>query len=175
MLVDEINTVYGEEYCKPDIKITKSLKFMQNVLDESLRLRPPAVPISSKDVMSDDVLPCGVKLKKGEHVIFQPPVLQTLKKYWGEDALAFKPERWQDPKKVDRKAFIPFQAGERICLGMNMAYEEAKCILSLVLHKGYRFRLDQREHEETVYATVGITQIAEGMFMQVFNNRIPLS
>lgn len=171
LLINEVNTVYGEE-CKPDIKKIKSLKYMQFVLDEVLRLRPPAVPVSSKLVTQDDILPNGVKLRKGEHVIFQPPVLQTLTKYWGNDALEFKPERWQDQNKINRKAFIPFRAGERICLGMTMAYEEAKCVLSLLLHKGYRFRQDTVKHEETIYPT-SISQFAEGMFMKVTNEALP--
>jgi hypothetical protein len=36
----------------PDIKQNKLLKYMQCVLDETLRLRPPAVPVAAKGILT---------------------------------------------------------------------------------------------------------------------------
>lgn len=57
-------------------------------------------------------------------------LMQRREDLWGKDALEYKPERWLDPASVkamtsDPFKFIPFNAGPRICLGQNFAYNEA--------------------------------------------------
>merc|ERR1712070_372228 len=70
-----------------------------------------------------------------------------------EQAEAMKPERWfkYDEKLKRNKAIIPnsfefpvFQAGPRICLGMNMALMEVKIVVVMLLQK-YTFSLAEEE------------------------------
>jgi hypothetical protein len=49
---------------------------------------------------------------------------------------------------------------------MNMAYEEAKCILSLIIQKGYRFRLVESDKPERILP-FAIIQLNGGMFMNI--------
>lgn len=50
---DEIASVVGDEV--PSMENTKKLKYVQNVMDETLRFYPPAVPFNSKLTTKDTV------------------------------------------------------------------------------------------------------------------------
>ena len=45
---------------------------------------------------SDDVLPDGFNVRKGDVIAYMPYAMGRMKYIWGEDALEFKPERWLD-------------------------------------------------------------------------------
>lgn len=51
------------------------------------------------------------------------------------DPDAFKPERFADPKAIDRFAYLPFSAGPRVCIGANFAIQEAVIILATLLSR----------------------------------------
>jgi len=139
-LREEILSVVGQE--KPTMKHTKQLKFLQMVIEESLRLYPPAVPSNVKLVTRDTVLPNGARVKKGDNIAYSPYIVHRLKEYWGDDSEEFRPSRWENPDIIKHPyQFVPFQKGPRICLGMNMAYEEAKCCLIMMFQNGIHFKL----------------------------------
>jgi len=90
--------------------------------------------------------------------------LHRLEEYWGENAKDFYPERWEVPLKHNFQ-FLPFQEGPRICLGMNMAYEEAKVVIAMVLKAGYRLRL--APGEDASYVPSIVLPAKSGMRMVV--------
>lgn len=100
----------------------KSCRYLQHVLQESLRLHP-AVPFNNRQAVRDTVLPVGggpdqtkpIAIRKGQVVGFVPYAMQRRKDLWGEDADLFKPERW-DGRKIGWD-YLPFSGGPRICLG----------------------------------------------------------
>lgn len=49
-----------------------------------------------KMCMSDDRLPDGFHVKKGDVVAYQPYAMGRMRFIWGEDAQEFRPERWLD-------------------------------------------------------------------------------
>jgi len=111
------------------------------VINETLRLIPPAIPFNSKISTRDLTLPNGIKIHKGQMLTYTPWVVHRIPKYWGTDAEKFRPERWEDPTLIKHQyQFIPFQKGPRQCLGMNMAYEEAKSCISLLVQNGVVFQ-----------------------------------
>ena len=61
-----------------------------------------------KTCFSDDVLPDGGSVKKGEVVVYMPYAMGRMKFLWGDDALEFKPERWLDENGVFHPA-SPFK------------------------------------------------------------------
>eukprot|EP01124_Arcella_intermedia_P004640 TRINITY_DN1262_c0_g1_i6.p1 TRINITY_DN1262_c0_g1~~TRINITY_DN1262_c0_g1_i6.p1 ORF type:complete len:510 (+),score=150.74 TRINITY_DN1262_c0_g1_i6:54-1583(+) len=141
----EIEEVVGKEVVT--MNHTKELRYLKNVLDEALRLFPPAVPVNSRICLKDVVLPNKVKIRKGGYVSYSPFVVHRLKEFWGEDADEFKPERWEDKDILKHPyQFVPFQKGPRQCLGMNMAYEEAKCCIAILYQNGFRFKLLNKEN-----------------------------
>ena len=56
-----------------------------------------------KCCFSDDTLPDGYAVKKGDMVNYQPYQMGRMKFLWGVDAEEFRPERWLD----DDGVFVP--------------------------------------------------------------------
>jgi cytochrome P450 len=55
------------------------------------------------------------------------------KDLWGEDAIEFKPERWEGRKKGYE--FIPFIAGPQICLGQQYSVTQVAYVIVRFLMK----------------------------------------
>ena len=50
----------------------------------------------------------------------------------------FNPDRFADPKSIDRFSYLPFGDGPRICIGASFALQEAVIILATLLAR-FRF------------------------------------
>jgi len=135
------------------------------VLDESLRLYPPAVPFNSKQATKDVTLPNKVRVKKGQNLEYSPYVIHRLPAYWGPDADVFRPERWEQPLKHPYQ-FVPFQKGPRMCLGMMMAYEEATSCLVNMVQNGIRLEYVGKEVPLKL-SLGGLLALKNGMPMKV--------
>lgn len=111
---------------------------MRAVLEESLRLYPPAATLT-RDAIAADVI-CGQRIQAGTRMVVSPWLVQRHKKLW-TDADLFDPSRFLPGarEKIDRFAFLPFGAGPRICIGMGFALQEAVILLAHILQA---FRLD---------------------------------
>jgi cytochrome P450 len=112
---------------------------LRAVLEESMRLYPPAATLT-RDAVAADVI-CGQRIRAGTRIVVSPWLVQRHKKLW-TDADLFNPARFlPDARdKIDRFAFLPFGAGPRICIGMGFAMQEAVILLAHVLKN---FRLDR--------------------------------
>lgn len=110
-----------------------NLPFIRSIIDEALRLYPPAGMVS-RTAMAPDTL-CGREVRKGDTVIIPIYALHRNELLWS-DPDAFMPDRWQD--KPDRYAYLPFGDGPRICIGMSFALQEAVIILATLLGR-FRF------------------------------------
>ena len=54
----------------------------------------------AKCCLSDDTLPDGYAVKKGDMVNYQPYAMGRMDFLWGADAEEFRPERWLDDDGV---------------------------------------------------------------------------
>jgi cytochrome P450 len=107
------------------------LPYARAVIDETLRLYPPAWLIT-RNSLGDDVLG-GYEVPEGSLIIMSPWLLHRHPDIWVNPD-RFNPQRFIDGD-VDRSAFIPFGAGPRQCIGRDFAYVEAVLLLSsLVAH-----------------------------------------
>ncbi|KAH9707879.1 cytochrome P450 734A1 [Citrus sinensis] len=139
-LREEVLELFGQQNPTPD-GIGK-LKTMSMVINESLRLYPPAVNISrnvEREVrLGKYILPANMELVIPILAIHHDPQI------WGEDVDLFKPERFAEgvakASNNTPAAFLPFSSGPRICVGLNFAATEAKIALSMILQR-YRFNL----------------------------------
>ena len=119
------------------------------------------MPVDPKYNVQHDTLPDGTFVPAGTTVQYFPILMGRDAKAWAPDPLAVRPERWfagAAPAPVSSFAYPVFQAGPRICLGMNFAYLEAK-VLVCALCQRFRLRLapDQtREVEPNVTVTLSI-------------------
>ncbi|KAK2353944.1 hypothetical protein P8452_74441 [Trifolium repens] len=142
----------------------EKMNYLNATLTETLRLYP-AVPVDAKICFSDDTLPDGYSVKKGDMVAYQPYAMGRMKFIWGDDAEEFRPERWLDENGIFQPKnpfkFTAFQAGPRICLGKEFAYRQMK-IFSAVLLGCFRFKLND-EKKNVTYKTM-ITLHIDGGF-----------
>ncbi|KAG0336446.1 hypothetical protein BG000_006572 [Podila horticola] len=161
----EVFDVVGRDR-KPDHEDIKKLKFMKQVINETLRLYP-AVPFNIKTSLEDDVLPNGYFIPKGSLVVHSSYVTHRMKEYWGEDAEEFDPDRWgpERVKMVRPFMFFPFHAGPRICLGQNFAYNQVMNTMTRLL-QNYSWKVadgfePKPESDITMYSRNGLQVIFE--------------
>ena len=115
----------------------EGLVWTRAVIEESMRLFPPAPTLERTAIGPDEIGGPGVKtqaIKPGTMVIISPWVLHRHEKLW-DDPGAFRPERFlpENRKSIDRYAWIPFSAGPRVCIGASFALQEAMIALAAVL------------------------------------------
>ncbi|KAI3908990.1 hypothetical protein MKW98_008938 [Papaver atlanticum] len=113
------------------------LVYLHAAVCESLRLYPP-VPINSKTVLKEVVLPDGSLVKPGMQIIISYYSVGRMSWIWGEDCLEFKPERWIDDdgmliRHENLSKFVTFNLGPRTCLGKDMAFTQIKAVVAALL------------------------------------------
>jgi len=118
---------------------TAALPVTRAVLEEALRLYPPAA-LLSREAIGEDWL-AGVRIPAGTVVTVAPYVLHRHRRLW-RDPDHFDPSRFlgAERERIDRWAYMPFGAGPRICIGMSFAMQEALIVLAHLL-KARRFDL----------------------------------
>ncbi|KAA8895538.1 cytochrome P450 [Sphaerosporella brunnea] len=122
----EIADVVGDAL--PTVQALAEMKFFRAVLNETLRLHPP-VPLTNREPLGPTVILPGkapIRLKQGEPVYLDFFTLHRRQDLWGDDAAAFRPERWGENEQFEREmtarwCFLPFGLGGRSCLGQQLA------------------------------------------------------
>lgn len=105
------------------------LPWTRAVVDEALRLYPPAWAISRRSTRDDVV--GGVAVPAGTLAIVSPWIVHRRSESWA-DPLAFRPERFLDPE-ASRSGYLPFGQGPRLCIGREFALGEMVVVLSRLL------------------------------------------
>jgi cytochrome P450 len=105
------------------------LPLLRMILEESMRLYPPA-PRFDREAVADDQIG-DLQIKKGELMSIWPWVIHRHRKLWTNPD-AFDHTRFSPEKKagMHRFQYIPFGAGPRVCVGMRFAVTEALVILA---------------------------------------------
>ncbi|MCJ7871556.1 cytochrome P450 [Phaeobacter sp. J2-8] len=112
-----------------------NLPYVRQIVDEAMRLYPPAGIISRTAQVADTL--CGREIRPGDTVMVPIYALHRNGLLW-DDPDAFRPERFADRKAVPRYAYLPFGDGPRICIGASFAIQEAVIILATLLSR-FRF------------------------------------
>ncbi|MEZ5910781.1 MAG: cytochrome P450 [Paracoccaceae bacterium] len=113
--------------------VTK-LSLVRRIVDEALRLYPPAA-ILSRTAQADDML-CRRGVRRGDTVMLPIYALHRNHMLW-DDPDRFDPDRFV-AGPADRFAYLPFGDGPRICIGASFALQEAVIILATLLAR-FRF------------------------------------
>jgi cytochrome P450 len=124
----------------------ENLPFVRQIIDEALRLYPPA-GIISRTAQKADTLG-GREIRPGDTVMIPIYALGRHEQLW-DDPNAFKPERFEDRKSIDRYAYLPFGDGPRICIGASFALQEAVIVLATLLSR-YKFTAVKGKDPEPV-------------------------
>jgi cytochrome P450 len=117
----------------------EQLVFTRAVINEALRLYPPAPFMGREALESDDL--ARHEIAKGTQVLISPWIVHRHRRLW-DDPDAFRPERFLPPddRIIPRGAFIPFGLGPRVCIGRGFAVQEILIVLATILPV-FRFRL----------------------------------
>ncbi|KAK4452911.1 cytochrome P450 [Podospora aff. communis PSN243] len=124
---------------EPSWETLRGMKFLNNVIKESLRLFPP-IAINARAANKETVLPRGggpdgtqpVLLPKGTPIRWSVWSLHRNKEVYGTDADEFRPDRWETLRVG--WDYIPFSGGPRICIGQQFALSQ----MALILYRFFR-------------------------------------
>jgi cytochrome P450 len=135
-IADEVDRVIGD--ARPGFAHVDRLVCTRRVIDESLRLYPPAWGFSRQALADDEI--GGYRVPKGSLVFLIPFVIHRRPKLW-PDPTRFDPDRFSPARESARPrfAYIPFGAGPRGCIGNQFALVEAQLIVATVAQ---RFRVE---------------------------------
>jgi cytochrome P450 len=126
------------------------LPLLDQVLDETLRMYPPAWVGPRRAIDAFEV--CGRRVPAGAPVMYSSWVSHRLPDIW-DDPHGFRPERFADDAKakLPRGAYVPFGGGSRSCIGMRFGQLEIRAIMTEALRRfdvapepGYRLRVRQQ-------------------------------
>jgi cytochrome P450 len=115
------------------------LPYTRMVIEEAMRLYPPAHTMTREALADDTIL--GHPIPAGATIYIVPWLVHRNPRLW-ERPERFEPERFA-PERVQarhRFAYIPFGAGPRICIGAAFAMAEAMLILATIAQH-HRLRL----------------------------------
>lgn len=134
-MVKEIEEEIGHDELSYD-NIFK-LKYLDMVLNESLRMHPPSPRITR--LAMEDVVIKGIHIKKGMEVQVPANALHYMPEYWDSPS-EFNPERFSTENKasINEYAYLPFGIGPRNCIGKRLGLLEVKSAVVSLLQR-YRF------------------------------------
>ena len=136
-VVDEVERVVGDG--QPGFQHVPKLIYTKQVIDESMRLFPPAWIIDRLSIEEDQL-----------NEYYVPPNTMVNIFVWGVHR---DPDLWPDPEKFDPErfhpdhpqikhpfAYFPFGGGPRMCIGKSFAFMEMQLILAKMIRE-YDFQL----------------------------------
>ena len=115
------------------------LVYMQQVMNEVLRLYPAAY-LFAREAIVDDVLD-GYPIPAKTLIFISPFVGHRDPNYWAEPD-RFDPGRFEPEQTASRPrhVYYPFGEGPHVCIGNNLALMEMQLILAMALQR-FRLRL----------------------------------
>ncbi|QRV94590.1 cytochrome P450 family protein [Ceratobasidium sp. AG-Ba] len=144
---------------EPSMSDLEKLPYLDQVVREVLRVYP-AVPVISRQATKDAVIPVGqsyidrdgvtrseIRIQKWDTVRVSILAINRAKDVWGDDALEFRPERWDDlPAAVKDMPgvfgnLMTFIHGHHACIGYRFALVETKALLYSLL-RSIEFAID---------------------------------
>ncbi|KAJ1293505.1 hypothetical protein BS78_01G073400 [Paspalum vaginatum] len=141
----EIDAVVGTSRLVTADDVSR-LPYLQCVINETLRLYPPA-PLLLPHESSADCKVGGYDVPKGTMLLVNVYDIQRDPTVW-EDAGKFKPQRFEDGK-ADEKLMMPFGMGRRKCPGDTLALRTIGLVLSTLLQCFEWDRVDGAEIDMT--------------------------
>ncbi|PBP27814.1 cytochrome P450 52A1 [Diplocarpon rosae] len=129
------------EGVKPDYETLRNMKYLKNLLSESLRLCP-VVPGHARFTNKTTTLPRGggfdgaspIYIPHGAIVVYSVYNMQRRRDLYGADAEEFNPDRWDEGLRPGW-AYLPFNGGPRICVGQIFALTEASYTIVRLLQE----------------------------------------
>lgn len=152
----EVDEVLGRDISlRPTLKQVNQLQYVNQIIQESLRLYPTA-PAFSLYPYEDEIIGGKYKLKERTFTTVLTLMLHRDKSVWGENAENFDPENFSKEAVAARpvNAYKPFGNGQRACIGRQFAMQEAVLVVGMILQ---RFELvDHTNYELKIKESMSI-------------------
>lgn len=133
-LVDEVRTADAAGRLSSPITDgeARTLPYLQAVIKEGLRVFPPVTGLMPTVVPAGGDVIGGVHVPEGTEIGWSAFGVQHNKAVYGEDAEAFRPERWLEEESKDEETLrtmvgtweLIFKSGKWQCLGRSVALME---------------------------------------------------
>ncbi|MBF2718221.1 cytochrome P450 [Agrobacterium vitis] len=119
----------------PTVQHLERLKYVEQVLMETLRLWPTA-PAFAVHPLQDTTIAGKYAVKTDDVLLVLSPILHRDRKVWDEPE-AFRPERFapENAEQLPPHAWKPFGNGQRACIGRGFAMQEATLVLAMMLQR----------------------------------------
>jgi cytochrome P450 len=126
----------------PTFEDIPNLVYTRQVIDETLRLYPPAYALSRFGNRADSV--GGYDVRANAAISLCPFITHRMPEFWRQP-LEFDPERFDPAQNTNRHrfAYIPFGAGPRQCIGESFSLTEGVLVAAAIAQ---RFRLRIPDH-----------------------------
>ena len=121
--------------------------------------------------LEDTILDGKYEIKKGDTFLVLSTLLHRDKSVWGEDAEAFRPERFapENFEKLPPNAWKPFGNGTRACIGRAFAMQEAILVLTMLIQR-FDFELIDPNYQLKIQESLTIKP--EGLYVYAKRNGI---
>lgn len=129
-LREHVVSVLGER--DPAAEDVARLGYVTQVIQEAMRLYPPAWVIERETLVADVL--SGYKIPAGATVAVSPFVLHRNPIFW-DNPEGFDPDRFA-PELVRRRSryvYLPFGSGPRLCIGNTFSMMETVIIVSMIV------------------------------------------
>ncbi len=138
LLQAEQDEVLGGQAPTPE-QLEKGLPYLEMVLDEVLRLYPPAWVGPRRAVRDFEF--GGYRVPAGTYCHYSSWASHRIPEVFA-DPQSFIPERFERSRKaaLARGAYVPFGSGSRICIGKKFGQTEVKLVATMLLQR-LRFEL----------------------------------
>ena len=130
----EVDALVAPEPAIGSLDQAGKLPFLDTFCNEVMGLKPVAPLHVVEPVCDAEVL--GFLIPKGTPILMLVRRMATRDEHF-DDALRFDPGRWVDPPEErrqvhDRRAFVPFGGGPRLCPGRSLAVLQMRAVLSML-------------------------------------------
>jgi cytochrome P450 len=128
----EVDAVLGDRL--PTFADLPALSYASMIVQESMRLRPPAWWLPRLAIEADEI--DGYAIPAGTNVAVLMYGIHHHPEHW-ENPERFEPERFSAERSATRHKFawVPFGAGQRQCIGKDFALMEAPLILAMIAQR----------------------------------------
>ncbi len=150
-LCDELKTVLDGR--TPTFADIPRLKYTKQLIEESMRLYPPAWTVGRKSLAADEI--DGYKISPSQNMMLMTYIVHRHPDYW-EEPDKFKPERFNDEnaKSIKKFAYFPFGGGPRLCIGNSFAMMEMQLVIATLAQRFKFRRTESHEIEKDALVTM---------------------
>ncbi|NYD89608.1 bifunctional cytochrome P450/NADPH--P450 reductase [Sphingomonas melonis] len=164
----EVDTVLAG--ATPDVDDLGRLGYLEQVLDETLRLWPTA-PAFAVHPLAPTTIGGRYRVTPEDILLVLTPVLHRDPAVWDEPE-AFRPERFtaEALAALPPHAWKPFGNGQRACIGRGFAMQEATLVLAMMLQ---RFDLSLADPDYTLAISETLTLKPAGLHVHARRRDLP--